>query len=278
MILNQEEVFWFQKLRTQWLEQGDKNTKYYHTVTKVKRKFNRVEALMDSEGQWIYDNKALKNIAFDFYQKLFEEELMVACGQYHHSFTNEIPDQYVGSLNREVTKEEVYQALQEMGPYKAPGPDGFQPFFFQKNWDMVGKELASFVQGIYAGTENIASVNKTLLVFIPKISKPEVISQFRPIKLCNTVYKVVSKTLVHKIKEILPQVISKNQSSFVPGRHIINNIVVAQEIIHSMRYQKGKKAFMALKIDLEKAYDRLRWSFIRETLELVGFPTLWLLL
>lgn len=125
---------------------------------------------------------------------------------------------------------------------------------------------------MYAGREKIDKVNNTFLVLIPKVPNPEDFSQFLLIGLCNMVYKVLTKTLVNKIKSMLPHLISINQSSFVPGRHIINNIVVAQELIHTMKHLKGRKGFMALKIDLEKAYDRLRWSFIQETLVLVGFP------
>ena len=70
--------------------------------------------------------------------------------------------------------------------------------------------------------------------------------------------KVVSKVIVGRLKNLMPQLISEVQSSFVPGRHITDNIIVAQEIIHSMRKMKGKRGFMAIKVDLEKAYDRLR--------------------
>lgn len=103
-------------------------------------------------------------------------------------------------------------------------------------------------------------MNQTLLVLILKISKPNNISQFCLIRLCNTKYKVVTKTLLNKIKTVLSHLISQNQCSFILGRHIINNISVVQEMIHTMRHLKEKRGFMNLKIDLEKAYDRLRWS------------------
>lgn len=109
-------------------------------------------------------------------------------------------------------------------------------------------------------------------MLIPKVPKPHSITQFRPIGLCNTVYKVVTKTLVNKFKVVLPHLISENQSSFIPGRHITDNIIIAQEMIHIMRNLKGKRGFMVLKIDLKKAYDHFRWSLIRETLEIIGLP------
>lgn len=94
---------------------------------------------------------------------------------------------------------------------------------------------------MYKGKEDIYKVNQTLLVLILKVPKPDNISQFCPIELYNTVYKVVTKSLVHKIKMVLPHLISSNQSSCVLGRHIIDNIIVTPKMIHTMRHLKGKK-------------------------------------
>lgn len=103
------------------------------------------------------------------------------------------------------------------------------------------------------------------MVLIPKIKQPVCLSQFRPIELCNTIYKTVTKVIVNKIKEVLPALISPKQSSFVPGHHITNNIVIAQELIHSMHTVKRKKGFIAIKADLETA-------FIEDTFREAGFP------
>ncbi|CAL9013233.1 unnamed protein product [Prunus brigantina] len=91
-------------------------------------------------------------------------------------------------------------------------------------------------------------------------------SRFRPIGLCNTLYKVVSKILVNKLVPIMPKIISPNQVSFVPGSQIVDNVIIAQELLHKFRNSKGKKGFIAWKIDLSKAYDRLQWHFIKDVL------------
>ena len=97
--------------------------------------------------------------------------------------------------------------------------------------------------------------NDTFLVLIPKVENPQMVSQLRPIGLCNVAYKVVSKVIVNRIKPILDKVVAPTQASFVPGRQITDNIVIAQEMLHTMRRKKGKIGFMDLKIDLEKAFD-----------------------
>lgn len=100
-------------------------------------------------------------------------------------------------------------------------------------------------------------LNDTLISTIPKVSNSELVSQFHPISLCNVSYKVITKVMANRIRHILPKIISPEQSSFVPGRQIVDNIITYQEIVHSMKKKKGKVGYMMFKIDLEKAYDRL---------------------
>jgi len=102
---------------------------------------------------------------------------------------------------------------------------------------------------------------------IPKLDKPKYVSQFRPISLCNVTYKIISKVIVNRIKPLLNRIISPYQSSFILGRSIHRNIIVAKEMVHAMSKMKGQKGFMSIKIDLEKAYDRLNWNFVKNCLE-----------
>jgi hypothetical protein len=119
----------------------------------------------------------------------------------------------------------------------------------------------------------LAYLNKTLISLIPKCLGPETLTQFRPISLCNTVYKIVTKIIVCKIRPIIGNLVSPYQAAFVPRRRGIDNVIIAQEIIHSMHRKKGKVGQLVLKLDLEKAYDRLEWSFIREVLNFFKFPS-----
>ena len=116
-------------------------------------------------------------------------------------------------------------------------------------------------------------LNKTLITLIPKIQGPKTLGNYRPISLCNTVYKVVTKIIVARLRPFLDKIISPLQTAFVPGRKGIDNVIIAQEIIHSLGKKKGKTGYIALKIDLEKAYDKLEWGFIRSMLIRINLPT-----
>ncbi|KAG0468564.1 hypothetical protein HPP92_017892 [Vanilla planifolia] len=115
----------------------------------------------------------------------------------------------------------------------------------------------------------------TLVVLIPKrqgASKPE---HFRPISLCNVIYKIVARILAERLKGVLSEVIAREQGAFLPGRSISNNIFIAQEMEARMYSSSSKVGLMAVKVDMEQAYDSVRWQFIEEMMQLLGFPPTW---
>jgi hypothetical protein len=118
----------------------------------------------------------------------------------------------------------------------------------------VGKAVLDFLNfGVFD-----SSLNITHIVLVPKIKNPSRITEYRPISLCNVLYKLMSKVLANRLKRVLNFIISSNQSAFLPGRLITDNAIVAFEALYSMNTRfKGKKGYMALKLDMSKAYDRV---------------------
>ena len=105
-------------------------------------------------------------------------------------------------------------------------------------------------------------LNRTLITLIPKCNTPESLSNYHPISLCNIVYKIVTKVIVAKICPMLSNLVLPYQTTFVPSRKGVDNPIIVQELVHTMSKKKGRGGLMAIKIDLDKAYDRLEWSFI----------------
>ncbi|KAH1130419.1 hypothetical protein J1N35_001797 [Gossypium stocksii] len=143
-----------------------------------------------------------------------------------------------------------------MAPLKAPGSDGYHVFFFQNQWDNIGGAVCDWVKDVFNGRPIDQELNNTVIVLISKIYQPEEISQFRSISLCTILYKLVMKVIANRFKIIFPKIISQEQARFIIGRNILDNIIIAQEVIHSM-HGKNKK-WMAIKINWEKAYDRIQ--------------------
>jgi len=271
--LDQIALLWFQKARIDQIRDGDRNTKYFHMSTVIQRRFNRIDVLKDSEERWCTNSNEVKRLVVDHFKTLFSEEATgPSTFKLNTSDFPTLPTTLVQDLEKSFTTLEIQHALKEMHPLKAPGPDGFHAYFFQKYWHIVEEKVCKVVLQVLRGNHMPQGLNDTFLTLIPKVPNPERVSQFRPIGLCNVTYKLVTKFIVNKLKRVLLWLISPLQSSFIPRRQITDNVIVMQEVLHSMRRKTGTKGWMAIKLDLEKAYDRLRWEFIQETLTRMKLP------
>ncbi|EOY02376.1 LINE-type retrotransposon LIb DNA, Insertion at the S11 site-like protein [Theobroma cacao] len=176
-------------------------------------------------------------------------------------------------MKRLVDKEEVREALFAMKPIKALGLDGFPALFFQSQWQqVVGQKLFEYVQNVFNGTEIGSNMCSSLIVLIPKGEAPEYSSQCRPISLLPVIFKVLVKVVANRLKPFMNLLIEETQASFILETHIVDNIIVVQEVVHSFHEKQGRRGWMMVKIDLEKAYDRLRWEFIYDSLVEAQIP------
>nr|KYP52894.1 LINE-1 reverse transcriptase isogeny [Cajanus cajan] len=248
-------------------EMGDRNTKYFHSTTIIRKRKNRILKLKNDGGIWIENKKDLEELVTNFYKNLFEDPGVFTPFCLSGTFP-ELSSEDKKSLVDTFSDIEIMEAIQRMGGLKAPGPDGFQAIFYQTQWQTVGKSLCNLIRSIQEEPSKIAEINHTFITLIPKVDNVESIKQMRPISLCN----VTTKSLATRLRKMMEGLVDPNQCSFVPHRQTTDNIIIAQEVIHSMRHKKGKKGWMAIKIDLEKEYDRLSWKFIKETFDDIGFP------
>ena len=136
---------------------------------------------------------------------------------------------------------------------KAPGPDGFTIEFFKASWSFMSQDILEVVEESRRNQTVYPTLNATFLTLIPKQENSNTLVGFRPISLCNVIYKILSTIMVNRLKPLLPRLIAPKQTGFVKGRQILDEIVTAQEAIHSLKTLKSKG--MLIKLELSKAYD-----------------------
>ena len=216
------------------------------------------------------------DIFVDFYNRLFIssnptelERVLAGVQPVVDDFMNE-------ALLQPSVREEVEVAIKQMAPLKASGLDGMPPIFYQHFWPDIGMEFSDAVLSCLNSGTFLRSINHTFITLIPKVDNPETIAQSRPIRICNVIYKILSKVLVNRLKPILNSIISEAQSAFIADRFITDNILIAFETLHHMKTQcSSKTGFMALKLDMSKAYDRVEWVFLQKVLLKMGFKEAW---
>ncbi|KAH1075147.1 hypothetical protein J1N35_027475 [Gossypium stocksii] len=129
-----------------------------------------------------------------------------------------------------------------MTPLKAPRIDGFPTLFYQMYWHIVGPNISNYYLSVLKGEIKIGEINKTHIVLIPKVEKTKNISQFRPISLCNVIYKIIAKVLVNWMSLTLGYCIDEAQGVFILERHILDNVLIAYEVLHSLKIKKQGQA------------------------------------
>lgn len=160
--------------------------------------------------------------------------------------------------------------INKMVKNKAPGPNGFTIEFYQASWSFMSQDLVELVEESRCTKRMYPALNATFLALIPKTRNLDEPQGFRPISL---VYKILATIMVNRLKPIFPDLIAQEQIGFFKGRQITDGIVVAQEVIHSLKNSRNNG--MLIKLDLEKAYDRLSWAYLEGILKSHGFDERW---
>lgn len=250
-----EEMYWFQRSRVKWLNWGDRNSKFFHASTVQRRGRNRIVRLKNEVNEWVEGKANLFELILHHFQCLYTSEV----SEISPEILLNIPSQVTAGMNQmleaRVTETEVKAAIEGLGSLKAPGPDGLNGAFFRNHWEAIKGEVLQAVLGFFDGERLLGEINETLVSLIPKVQMAESLNQLRPISCCNFIYKIISKIIVMRLKGIMGQLVSENQSAFVGGRLIQDNLIIAHEAFHALkRKDRGGKDYMAIKLDMNKAY------------------------
>jgi hypothetical protein len=164
------------------------------------------------------------------------------------------------NLYRDFSNEEISDALFQIGPLKALRPDGFPARFFQRNWDTLKDNVIKGVKQFFSSSHMPDGVNDTVIVLITKNKDAKELKDYRPISLCNVIYKVVSKCLVNRLRPILKEIITPTQSAFIPRHMITDNAIIAFECLHVIQHCNDKRG----------EFCAINWTWLKPVTELTG--------
>lgn len=127
----------------------------------------------------------------------------------------------------------------------------------------MGDDVVELVRSYFQDGITPHELNGTNVVLIPKKNNPTEMGYLRPISLCNVLVKIISKVMANRMKGMLQSVVAENQSAFIPGRLISDNIMISYEVMHYLKKKRrGEEGVMAIKLDMSKAYDRIEWDYL----------------
>lgn len=279
VLADAEEIFFKQRSRVNWIDAGDSNTSFFHKMVAERNSINQIHYLIDCDGSRLESLLEIQSHVVNYYKDLLGSNLqplfsceadLITCST---SFS--CSDTVRAALINEVSSEDIKREVFALPANKSLGPDSYTGEFFRSTWDIVGEDVTAAVKEFFKSGKILRQCNATAVTLIPKKTAAEKLSDFRPISLCNAVYKVISKILSRKLQLIMHEIISNSQSAFIKGRLLAENVLLATELVQGFN-RKGISPRGMLKVDLKKAFDCVRWDFIQQVLRAANFPSIFI--
>lgn len=254
-----------------WAIESDRNTSYFLKLEKHRQENNCVKALYTPEGNIVTDTFSILETEVDFYRKLYSEEQVDPNSQevVFNTIKTKLDINQQASCDTAIDIEQLTKSLNEMSKNKSPGFDGLTVEFYKKFWNLLGPLFAEVVEEIEISKQLTKSMQKGIISLIYKKGDKKNLKNWRPITLLNVDYKIISKTLASRLKLVLENIVSTEQTSSVPGRDISENIASIRDII-DYAIEEDIPAYI-LKIDSEKAFDRISHDYLFKLLSHFGF-------
>ncbi|XP_048617726.1 uncharacterized protein LOC125589247 [Brassica napus] len=274
-----EESFLRQKSRITWLQQGDQNSLFFFKIVQSRTSYNMIRQLTLPSGEVITDLHKIKGIAASHFENFLNQSPQTAALTDSAQLTDLLdfrcPNHTAQLLTHPISEAEIRNVLFSMPSSKAPGPDGFPADFYRASWDIIKKDFIIAVHFFFMFGFLPRGVNATILTLIPKHGDAREIKDYRPISCCNILYKVISKILANRLKVLLPELIEPNQCAFVKGRLLLENVLLATELVKNY-HKESIQPRSVLKLDISKAFDSVNWIFITSTLRALGIPEMFI--
>ncbi|KAL8555579.1 hypothetical protein ACS0TY_003398 [Phlomoides rotata] len=269
--LSRHQIMSTQRNRLQWLQDGDRNSKFFHNMNRI-RKISFGLSSMIVDDVLTFDPGIISDSVIQFYSELF-----TASDQdpYDDTILGEFIQPLIDPVENEMLTaipgvDEIKRATFDMEPSSSPGPDGFGGSFYQTCWDIIALDVIAAVQFFFTTRHIPFGLNSSFVTLIPKNPGANRVEDFRPIVMGNYLFKIFTKILASRLGGVAARILSPLQFGFVPGKSIHTCIALASDTINILDNPR-LRGNMAIKIDMHKAFDTVSWRFLISMLQRLGF-------
>ncbi|GJU90435.1 RNA-directed DNA polymerase, eukaryota, partial [Tanacetum coccineum] len=260
-----------QKAKVKWAIEGDENSKFFHGIINKRRSQLAIRGVFVS-GDWHTKPSLVKDNFLEHFSTRFKQPSSSRL-KLSLPFPTRLSSDQVSDLDRNISTDEIRAAVWDCGENKSPGPDGYTFEFFRRYWNVIGPDFSSAVACFFENGSFPRGCNASFIALIPKVVDAKLVTDFRPISLIGSVYKVVTKILANRLATVISDLVSNTQSAFVANRQILDGPFILNEVL-SWCKRKRKQA-LVFKVDFAKAYDSVRWDFLLDILHAFGFGSRW---
>ena len=273
MVDNKLESLSRKKAKANWCKFGDMKSKFYHLAIRLSRLKNEVKGV-EVEGQWCEEPEVVRREAKSLFEKRFTatQEIGVNLGSMEFK---SLPSDTSIRMVTNFTEEEVKEVVWQCEGSKSSGPDEFNFTFIRNCWDFLKYDILKALHLFQETGIMPKGRNASFIALVPKVSDPLSLDQFRPISLVEIFYKIITKVLAVRMKEVLSLVIDENQYAFLSNKGMLDSVLMANEVVEEVR--RNQRSALCFKVDYEKAYDSVRWNFLLDMLlHRLAFHSKWI--
>ncbi|KAI0488678.1 hypothetical protein KFK09_028517 [Dendrobium nobile] len=262
-----------QRAKVKWLTQGEDDLKFLYSKIRITANYSRIKEITTDQGNFS-THHGISQTFIEHFQKLFNSKLPPVNAS-DVPFGNTIPAHLIPPLIAPISEEEIRSIIFSANGNSAPGSDGFTYDFYKSTWSIIKQQLCHAITQFFSNGNMPKLVKATAIALIPKLHHASNVKDYRPISLCNVIYKIIAKIIANRMKEVLPFIIHPSQGGFIHKRIITDNILLAAELLGNFNH-KGKEKYFCGKFDINKAFDTVSREFLYKRMADKGFPDLFI--